>query len=225
MKSKYLLDGFDKLYDHEILEIALYYAIPRKNTNEIAHNLIKEFGSLSGVFDAPINLLKRVNGMGESSATFIKLTLDLFRVYMLSKSLKNNKPIGLKEARDKLALQFFGREEEIVALMLFDAKRKPIYCGVVNKGTVNSVDLYARKIMELVIMYNASSVIIGHNHPSGIALPSKDDIAATKKIKDIFENLGVKFLDHIIVADGDYVSLECSGEGELMGMLSCRAIS
>ncbi len=103
--------------------------------------------------------------------------------------------------------------EETVAIALLDAKGKVIYEGIINKGTVNAVDIYARKIIELIVLYNASSVILAHNHPSGFAIPSVDDIESTAKLNKIFTGMRVNFLDHIIVADGDYVSLrECGVE-------------
>ena len=94
--------------------------------------------------------------------------------------------------------------------MLLDAKGKIIYEGVISKGSVNSVDIYLRKIIELITLYNASSILIAHNHPSGIAVPSKEDILTTNKLANIFKSMNVNFLDHIIVADHDFVSLrEC----------------
>lgn len=215
MKKKYILDGIDKFHEHEILEMILYYAIPRKNTNEIAHCLIKRFGNLASVFDAPFSLLKETAGVGESAAILIKLIPDLTRAYMDCKTEKCKESLTIKEACDKLALQFLGRNEEVVGIMLLDAKNKPIYCGIINKGTVNSVDLYARKIIELVVMYNASAGIIGHNHPSGLAIPSREDLTSTRKLQLIFQNMGIKLIDHIIVADGDYVSLISSNPESL----------
>ena len=215
IKKKYLLDGIDKFNDHEILELALYYAIPRKNTNEIAHALIDKFGTFSAVFDAPVNMLKQVPGMGESAALFIKLIPDLARAYIDGSMSTEGKLFTIKEACDKLALKFIGRKEETVALMLFDSKNKMLYNGIINKGTVNAVDLYARKIIELIVMYNASAGIIAHNHPSGVALPSAADLESTERLKSIFKSMGVNFIDHIIVADGDYVSLESSSKESL----------
>lgn len=215
IRDKYILDGIDKFCEHEILEFALYYAIPRKNTNEIAHDLINKFGSFAAVLDAPFSMLKDVKGMGETSAIFIKLLPDLARTYMNSKMSVEGKLMSRKEACDKLSLHFIGRKEEVAALMLFDSKDKMIYNGVINKGTINAVDLYSRKIIELVLTYNAGSGIIAHNHPSGLALPSREDLDATEKIRSIFNSLGVRFLDHIIVADGDYISLASSSKESL----------
>ena len=108
-------------------------------------------------------------------------------------------------------LKFTSRTEEMIAVALLDAKGKLIYDGIVAKGSVNSVDIYVRKIIELIVLYNASSLIMAHNHPSGLALPSESDVESTKRLNVIFKIMNVKFLDHIIVADGDYVSLKESG--------------
>lgn len=210
MRKKFLLNGFDNFEDHEILEFMLFYAIPRKDTNEIAHLLIEKFGSLDAILDAPINLLKEVSGIGESAAIFIKMISSLARTYIERKNNAKNNYKDESDLNQRIALKFIGRTEETVAIMLLDAKGKIIYDGIINKGSVNSVDIYLRKIIELITLYNASSILIAHNHPSGIAVPSQEDIETTVKLSNIFQSMNINFLDHIIVADHDFVSLkEC----------------
>lgn len=211
IRKKFILNGTDNFEDHEILELALFYAIPRKNTNEIAHQLLKSFGSITAVFDASLNMLKEVHGVGESAAIFIKMISSLARVYMEKKNTDNNKALSASEINDKLMTKFIGRTEEAVAIILLDAKGKIVYEGIVNKGTMNAVDIYARKIIELIVLYHAVSVVLAHNHPSGFAIPSVDDIESTAKLNKILVGMRVNFLDHIIVADGDYVSLRDCG--------------
>ena len=211
MRKKFLLNGFDNFEDHEILEFILFYAIPRKDTNEIAHLLIEKFGSLDAILDAPINLLKEVNGIGESAAIFIKMISSLARTYVERKNSTINNYKGESDLNQKIALKFIGRTEETVAVILLDAKGKIIYEGIITKGSVNAVNIYLRKIIELITLYNASSILIAHNHPSGIAVPSQEDIETTAKLSNIFQSMNINFLDHIIVADHDFVSLkECS---------------
>ena len=207
LRKKFLLGDTDSLEDHEILELALFYAIPRKNTNETAHNLLDKFGSVSAVFDAPINALKEVNGIGENAAIFIKLVRSLTRLYHEKKYSPEKKCLSMKEINDLLARKFIGRNEEAVAIVLLDAKGKISFDGIINKGSVNGVDLYIRKMIELVTLYNASSMIMAHNHPSGVAVPSPNDLHSTEKIYDLFRSMSVSLLDHIIVADNDYISL------------------
>ncbi len=210
LKNKFILNGIDNLEDHEILELLLFYAISRKNTNDIAHRLLESFHTIDAVFDAPVNALKNVDGIGESTALFLKIISGVVRLYMERKYSSKNKVLTTEEINDNLMFKFIGRSEEVVAIALLDAKGKLIYEGIVNKGTVNSVDIYIRKIIEFIVMYNASSIILAHNHPSGFAVPSPEDIESTAKLNKIFKGMNVNFLDHIIVADHDYVSLrEC----------------
>lgn len=211
LKDKFLLGGIDGFEDHEVLELLLFYAIPRKNTNEIAHKLLEKFGSLDAVFDSPINLLRTVDGVGDSAAIFIKIISNITRLYIERKYVSGKKALKFDEMNNKLMMKFIGRQEETVAVMLLDAKGKILYDGIVNKGTVNAVDLYMRRIIELVVLYNASAIILAHNHPSGVAVPSRDDIETTKAINNILKSMKVNLLDHIIVADGDYVSMRDCG--------------
>lgn len=211
IRKKFILNGFDNFEDHEILELALFYAIPRKNTNVVAHELLDKFGTVDAVFDAPMNVLKEVEGIGESAAVFIKMISGVARIYMERKFKNIEKAPNMSDINDKITFKFIGRTEELVVIVLLDAKGKVLYEGVVNKGTVNAVDIYARKIIELIVLYNASSVIIAHNHPSGFAVPSVEDIESTSKLNKVLKSMHVELLDHIIVADGDYVSLRDCG--------------
>lgn len=214
MKEKFLAAGLDGFQPHEVLELLLFYAIPRKDTNEIAHCLIDTFGSLSAVFDAPFDLLKKVEGVGDNTALFIKLFPQLCRRYLEDKHDNKDKIISMDLAGQIMLRKFVGRDQEAVILLLLDAKGRQLYCGVVNEGTVNAADIYVRKVVELALMYHASLALISHNHPSGVALPSSSDLEATVCLRDALKLVGVRLLDHIIVADNDYVSLAESGLGE-----------
>ena len=207
LRKRYFENGVDGMQPHEVLELALFYAIPRKNTNVIAHELLNKFGNISAIFDAPIKLLKEVDGIGQSAAMFIKLIPELSRIYMDDKYNNDNKIVTDETICDRICLKLLNRTEEMVAVVLLDAKGKLIYDGIVSKGTINSVDICIRKIVELVMTYNACSVVVGHNHPSGMALPSNDDIVTTKKLWEVLNNMKVVLLDHIIVADNEYTSL------------------
>ena len=167
------------------------------------------------ILDAPIKILQEVEGVGESAAILIKSISSIIRIYLERKYSGSENYLSLKDLSDKLMLKFTSRLEEVVAIALVDAKGKLIYDGIVNKGSVSAVEIYARKIIELIVLYNASGVMLAHNHPSGFALPSSDDIETTKKLSDILKSMKVELLDHIIVADGDYISLRESGMHEL----------
>jgi len=206
MKEKYKLHGIDIFQNHEILEFALFYAVPRKNTNEIAHKLLDKFGSLAGVLESPVLALQEVDGIGQEAALFIKLLLDIARVYLEEKRSSKNICNSKDELISRLCAKFVGRENEVSAMILVDAKNKILYNGIVSKGCHNSVDVYLRRIVELIVLYNAAGVVFAHNHPSGIALPSKNDIVTAKKLKNTFNTMNVEFIDNLIVVENDFVS-------------------
>lgn len=210
LRKKFLQSGFDGLEPHEALELLLFYAIPRKDTNGIAHRLIEEFGSFSAVLDAPIDLLQEC-GISHNCALFLKLLPETNRLYLEDKHNNSDNIISSDNLGTLLLNKFIGRNYEAVVLMLLDAKFKQVFCGIINKGSVNACEIYMRKIVELSVMYNACYAVISHNHPSGIALPSGNDLTSTEKIYHSLKLVNTRLLDHIIVADNDYVSLAQSG--------------
>ncbi len=212
LKKKFIENGLDVFEPHEALELYLYYAIPRKDTNPLAHRLLDRFVTLAGVCDAPIDELTEEFGLTENTAVLLKLLPEMARLYNESK-LSNDNVIDLDTIGDLIKSKFIGRNEEVVVLLLGDAKGKIIFFDVVAKGSVNSSDMPIRKIVDLSIRHNARLAFIAHNHPSGNALPSKNDLATTDALKATLNTVGVRLFDHFIVTDDDYVSLR---ESELI---------
>lgn len=209
MKKKFLDHGLDVFETHEALELMLYYAVPYKDTNPLAHKLLSEFGSVSAVFDAPFDCLKEA-GLTDNQATFIKLIPQLARLYLSDKEDNADKIVDFDSIEKHIINQFIGRNEEHMLLLLMDAKFKEIYCGMVSVGTLSATDIPIRKIVDLAMRYNARSAVIAHNHPSGFAKPSRVDIESTMMISQALELINVYLVDHYIVADGDCVSLRQS---------------
>lgn len=207
LRDKFTNNGLDSFHDHEILELLLFYAIPRRNTNGIAHELIKTFGSLSDVLDAPVEKLKAVDGIGDNAATLLKLMPQIARRYSMSKGSFDNILDTTQRSGDYILPFFLSQRDEVVLLVCLDSKNKVLNAQIIHRGSVNSTDISLRKILETAFTYNATKVILAHNHPSGIALPSTEDINTTKYIRDALKILSIKLVDHIIVADGDYVSM------------------
>ena len=212
LKKKFIENGLDVFEPHEALELYLYYAIPRKDTNPLAHRLLDRFVTLAGVCDARIYDLAEEFGLTENTAVLLKLLPEMARLYNESK-LSNDNVIDLDTIGDLIKSKFIGRTEEVVVLLLGDAKGKIIFFDVVAKGSVNSSDMPIRKIVDLSIRHNARLAFIAHNHPSGNALPSKNDLATTDALKATLNTVGVRLFDHFIVTDDDYVSLR---ESELI---------
>ncbi|MEA4920611.1 MAG: DNA repair protein RadC [Clostridiaceae bacterium] len=210
MLEAFLASGIDGMHQHEILEMLLFFAIPRRDTNEIAHRLMENFGSISAVFDAPVEELVKVEGIGMNAASLIKMIPQLARAY-LSDAHNPTIVASFEDAAACLLPKFIGRIKETVFLLCLDNKNKVIACVMVGEGSVNSAEISTRRVAELAIKYNAAAIVIAHNHPGGTAIPSKDDIATTKKLIDFCNGIGMPLLDHLVVSEGDYVSMAQTG--------------
>ena len=210
LKKKFIENGFDIFEPHEALEMYLFYAIPRKDTNPLAHRLLDRYLTIGGVCDAPIDELQREFGLSESASVFLKMLPEMSRLYAESK-LSDDYVIDYETLGDVFKTKFIGRTNEAVALMLGDAKGKMIYFDIISKGSLNSASMPIRKIVDLSLRHNAKTAFIAHNHPSGSALPSGDDIDTTQTILETLASVDVELVDHFIITDDDYVSLRQSG--------------
>ena len=207
LKQRFLEVGLDNFTDVQVLELLLFYAIPQKDTNPLAHALLERFGSLSQVLEADISQLKKVPGISDHSATLLALVTQLCRYYQVDSAQRVEILRSLDDCGKYLVPRFFGRTRETVFLLCLDAKCKVICCKEIGEGSVNAASISTRKVVETALSCNASSVILAHNHPSGVALPSDDDIVTTRRIYAALEAVEVTLADHIIVAEGDYVSM------------------
>ena len=211
MRQRFLAEGLDQFTDVQILEILLFYCIARQDTNPIAHELLNHFGSLSQVLEAPVEELCKVDGIGENTAVFLKLITQVGRCYLTDRASKSRILPTLDSCAKYLQTFFFGRNVETVYLLCLDAKCKILCCKKISEGDVNSTTLSVRKIVETALSTNASSVVLAHNHPGGLAVPSNVDVQTTLRIADALQAVDVHFIDHILVTDDDYVSLAQSG--------------
>ena len=212
MRARFLHSGLDGFADHEALELLLYYAIPRQDTNPIAHALMDRYGSLSAVLAAPIEDLQKVKGIGESAAILLKLVPRLCHKARLADAQRQE--LIFNDARRTgayLLERFTGEKNEVLYQLCLDRKGKLLVCKRLGEGGITSAPLDVRKLVENAILASASTVILAHNHPSGIACPSPEDIAATDQAKKALDAIGVELADHIIVADRDFVSMAESG--------------
>ena len=207
MRQRFLKSGLDAFADHEALELLLYYAIPRRDTNPIAHALMERYGSLSAVLAAPVEDLKKVEGVGESAAILLKLAPQLYRKAKMSDAEQETILSSVERVGAYLLERFAGEKNEVVYQLCLDRKGKLLVCKKLGEGGVTSADLDIRRLVENALLTGASAVVLAHNHPSGVALPSRDDYAATDRAKTALAVVGVALTDHIIVADGDFVSM------------------
>ena len=211
LKSRFLEHGIDSFNDLNALELLLFYAIPRRDTNEIAHALLDRFGGLSGVFEASVPELTDVPGVGENAALLIKLVPQMMKKYELSKVGDMRTFRSSAQVAQFLIPRFLAEREELVLVLCLDSRSSMLCCQVLNRGVVNAVDISTRRLVELALKYKASGVVLAHNHPGGLAIPSNDDIQTTFRIAQALETVDLKLVDHFIFTDTDYVSLKVSG--------------
>ena len=211
MRRRFLETGLEGFADHEALELLLYYAIPRRDTNPIAHALMERYDSLSGVLNAPVEDLQKVEGIGESAAILLSLVSKIGRKARLADAGQERVLNSSERAGAYLLERFSGETREMIYLLCLDRKGKLLACKRMAEGSVAGANLNIRKVVETALLTSASAVILSHNHPSGVALPSADDEAATRQVREALRTIGVDLVDHIIVADRDFVSMADSG--------------
>ncbi len=211
LRQSYLEHGLMSMNDINALELLLFYAIPRRDTNEIAHRLLDRFDSLDGVFSASAEELKEVDGIGENAAALLTLIPEIMKKSRVSKTREIRQIRSSDEAGAYLLPYFLNEREEVVYLLCLDTKRAVICCAEMSRGVVNSVDTGIRRIVEKALKARACSAIIAHNHPNGIALPSREDEVFTRALFNALETVGIRLEDHIIVAEDDYTSMADTG--------------
>ena len=211
LRQSFLEHGLTSMNDINALELLLFYAVPRRDTNELAHLLLQRFGSLDGVFSASVEELSEVEGIGSYAASLITLVPEIMKKSRLSKSREIRQIRSSNDAGEYLLPYFMNERDEVVYLLCLDSKRAVICCAEMGRGVVNTVDASVRRIVEKAIKVKACSVIIAHNHPDGLALPSREDDLFTKCLYNALETVGIRLEDHIIVADEDYISIADTG--------------
>ena len=206
VKTRYLSEGLDAFADHQILEMLLFYSIPMKDTNELAHKMISEFGSLAILFEADPQDIKKRCGVSESTAILISLIPSLTRRYLKSKW--GEKPVLSSSAKagEYVISLFAGRIYEAFYLICLDSQHRVNSAALVHEGTINEAPVYPRLIVETALRHQANSVVLAHNHPGGTFQASEADIEVTKRIVTALASISIHVNDHIIVCGDRYFS-------------------
>ncbi len=207
MRERFRTQGLDGFADHEVLELLLFYAIPQRNVNPLAHELLAHFGSLHGVLDAPVEALAQAPGVGEYAATLLSLFSHVSR--RLEKSRQAERKV-LKNRGDaqRHCLQLLnGQRLEHFYTVCLDAQMRIVSDALIARGSLGEVPAYPRLVVEAALRYNAYCVVLCHNHPGGSLVPSQQDVEVTRKLAELLEGVGISVADHIIVADGEALSM------------------
>jgi len=206
LRERFTAGGYKAFQQYELLELLLTFSIQRRDVKPIAKMLVNKFGSISKVFDAEYHELKNINGIGDSSATLLKLLKGISIEYHVDKvkAMKQlSSPGNVYNFLDSLIAG--SRDEKFVSLYL-NTKNKLIDYEISSEGVADHAVVYPRKIIRRALELNATSLIIAHNHPSGEINPSKEDIALTENIKSVCDTMDISLIDHLIIGDDDYYS-------------------
>jgi DNA repair protein RadC len=207
MRERYRKNGAASLGLHEFVELVLYYAIPRVNTNNTAHELVNKFKTFANIIEADETALKEIPGVSENAALFFKILSDAVKLYNIDKTQDSADIKNKKYYEDYLVHYYKAETVEKVLLLTLNARMGVISEDIICVGSVNSTKVDVNKMLKTALVNNASSVILAHNHPGGTAYPSPDDIETTKRILYIFSEININFIDHYIVAGNQISSI------------------
>lgn len=207
LKNRFLSSSLNSFEPHNILELLLFYSIPRQDTNEIAHALLDRFGTIKGVFDADFTELIKIPGIKENSATLIKMIPQLSRIYMMDAVSEDKILDTADKVGNYLTSKFIGETNEVVYLLILDNRFQLLDSVRLVEGSVNSSLISPRKILDEVTKRGASTAIIAHNHPNGLAIPSMEDIDTTAALSSALEMFDIFLIEHFVVAGDKYVPI------------------
>lgn len=217
LKQAFLRDGLEGMYPHNALELLLFFAIPRVDTNDVAHELISKFGSLVGVFDASYEELKSVKGVGDNAAMLIKLIPQMYAKYAES-AYSGKSFTDIKDIMIFFMTQFWGVNVEKLRLVCFDDRMKIRKNLIISSGGSSSVRIDVKAIVEAAIASGCSTCAIAHNHPLSDCRPSDEDISITRRLQRFLGELGITLVDHVVVGmDGAFgiISAKYAGLSEV----------
>ena len=213
VKEQLLAGGFnDTTPTHVLLETFLYFAIPQKDTNGTAHMLLDTFGSLENVINAPADELMKVKGVGKNTVALFKILKQVNRRIAINSADKVNMVHSHDDIGRYLLKKFAEFNVETAAALMLRPSGKILAFEIIGQGDIAAVGLSVKKIIELTIRHSTQTLVLCHNQPSGLALPSPRDIEITKGLTVALRQIGINMIDHVIIADNDYTSMAQSAE-------------
>ncbi len=207
LKKRFIKDGFEHFEPHNILEMALFYTSPRQDTNGLAHDLIAQFGSLASVCDAPYDLLRKVPGVGDETAIFLKMIPEFARMYTQSRQSPKASLLEPEDAAAFFEPRFIGRTNEVFMAAFLNGRGELIGSDVFSEGDDSAVVMDVMSVTRRAIALNAAAVVVAHNHPHGFAVPSAQDVEMTDRLAAALNAVGVSLCDHLIFSREDHIRM------------------
>ncbi|GAC1344750.1 MAG: DNA repair protein RadC [Acetobacteraceae bacterium] len=211
MRARLLTAGPDSVADHELLEMVLFLALPRRDTKPIARALLSRFGSFANAVAAPVPDLRGIEGLGDAGVAALKTiqaaALRLVRAEVVERPVLSN----WQKLLDYLGATMARERVEQFRVLYLDNKNRLIADEAQSRGTVDHTPVYPREVVKRALELHATALILAHNHPSGDPAPSPDDIAMTAEVKQAAAALSVRLHDHVIVGNGSWLSFRAQG--------------
>ncbi len=211
LKERFAQHGLDGFHDYEVLELLLLYVIPRKDVKPIAKRLFTQFSTLAGVFDAHVEELQNIEGLGKESALYLKLLKAAHTSY-LSADLADKPLLSSPEVvKNWLRLKLQGQSIEYFGALFTDQQNRCISSEILFEGTIDRAVVYPRSLIKRALELDAKGMIVFHNHPGGTAVASEQDIQLTRQLMEACSVLDIKLLDHFLLAGKEVLSFQEQG--------------
>jgi DNA repair protein RadC len=208
LRERFHAAGPDALSDYELLELALFPALPRRDTKPLAKSLLKTFGSFAEVIHAPVARLREIDGIGDASINQLKLIAAAVSRVAKGEVRQRTALSSWNDVIDYCRTSMAFADKEQFRLLFLDKRNRLIADEVQQTGTVDHTPVYPREVIKRALELSATALILVHNHPSGDPTPSQADIQMTKAIIEIATPLGISVHDHIIVGRNGHSSLK-----------------
>jgi len=211
LRQRFAANGFDGFHDYEVLELLLTYAIPRVDVKPIAKRLLHVFGTLAGVFDAPVTELTAVEGIGEKGAVFLSLIRQVEMRYLASDVQGRSVFDRPEKVKAHLRLLVQGRGMECFGAVFSDQQHRHIATQILFEGTVDRTAVYPRNVIKRALELDAKGLILFHNHPGGAERASAEDRQLTRRMQEACAPLDIRLLDHFLIAGKSVLSFREHG--------------
>ena len=213
LRERFLKSGFAGMADHEVVEVLLTLAIPRKDVKERAKTLLARFGNLKGVLDAPLEELRAIHGIGSVAPTAFRIIREAANLYLQQKAESETSLASPEMLHEFWRSRLGGLKDEVFEVAYLDSGYKLLRDGVerLEEGTIDRATVYPRRVMEAALRKGAAALVLAHNHPNGNVQPSEQDKFLTRALVLAAEAVQVKIVDHLIVSADEVFSFRKAG--------------
>lgn len=213
LRERFLKSGFAGMAEHEVIEILLTLALPRKDVKKPAKDLLDHFGNLQGILDAPADELRTIHGIGEVAPTAFRIIREAANLYLQQRAEKGNCLAADEAITEFWRSRLGGLRHEVFEVAYLDSGYRLLKDGIdrLEEGTIDRAAVYPRMVMEAALRKRAAVLVFAHNHPNGDVKPSDQDKSLTRALVLAAETLQIKVYDHLIVSDNEVFSFRKAG--------------